>query len=192
MKHGPLLASVLCGALMSGPALAVELRAIEVTRGESRYRVRMDVQLDVPAPAAYAVFADISRLPRINPAVREARVLEEPGAEGLRRVYTDLRVCVSFFCRRLQQVQDMRFTARPDGGDVQAVVIPERSDLRYGLANWALRDCGGRTCLHFEAELEPHFWVPPVIGPWLMQRKLREEAMQTSAGIERLARASTP
>lgn len=191
MKRGAVLAAVSC-ALLSAGAQAVEVRAIDVTRNEARYRVSMDVQLEVPAPAAYAVFADVSRLPQINPAVREARVLDESVATGPRRVYTDVRVCVSFFCRHLRQVQDMRFTPRPDGGDVQAVVLPERSDLRYGLANWTLRDCGGRTCLHFEAELEPRFWVPPVIGPWLMQRKLREEAMQTSAGIERLARAATP
>lgn len=177
---------------MSASAQSVEVRAIEVTRSEARYRVSMDVQLDVPAPAAYAVFADISRLPQINPAVREARVLDEVLDIGLRRVYTDVRVCVSYFCRRLRQVQDMRFTLRPDGGDVQAIVLPERSDLHYGLAKWALRDCSGRTCLHFEAELEPRFWVPPVIGPWLMQRQLREEALQTSAGIERLARSASP
>lgn len=193
MKHGVLLAALgLSCTLLAGQARAVEVRSIEVTRADTRYHVRMDVRLDVPATAAYAVFADLSLLPRINPAVRVARALDERVAAGLRRVYTDVRVCVSFFCRRLEQVQDMRFTSRGDGGDVSAQVIPERSDLRYGRANWTLRDCAGRTCLGFDAELEPRFWVPPLIGPWLVQRKLREEAMQTSAGIERLARGAAP
>lgn len=191
MKRGQLLAATLL-TLGSLDAAAVELRRIEVTREGDRYRVLMNVSLDVSAPAAYAVFADIEKLPQINPAVRTARELTEPVPANLRRVYTDVRMCVSFFCRQLEQVQDMRFTQRPDGGDVSASVIPERSDLRYGLANWQLRDCSGRTCLSFEAELEPRFWVPPLIGPWLIQRKLREEAMQTSAGIERLARAAAP
>lgn len=191
MTRGQLLAATLL-TLGSLDAKAVELRRIEVTREGARYRVLMDVSLDVSAPAAYAVFADIARLPQINPAVRTARVLDEPVPGDLRRVYTDVRMCVSFFCRHLEQVQDMRFTPRPDGGDVSASVIPERSDLLYGLAHWQLRDCSGRTCLSFDAELEPRFWVPPVIGPWLMQRKLREEAMQTSAGIERLTRGAAP
>lgn len=189
MKRGPTLGAALL-TLASLDAAAVELRSVEVTREGARYRVSMSVSLDVSAPAAYAVFADVSLLPQINSAVRTVRVLSEDAPRGLRRVYTDVRMCVSFFCRQLEQVQDMRYAPRPDGGDVSARVIPERSDLLYGLANWQLRDCSGRTCLSFQAELEPRFWVPPLIGPWLIQRKLREEALQTSAGIERLARST--
>lgn len=179
--------SALAGLLLCLHARAYELHDIRVTRETPRYRVHMEVSLDVPAAAAYAVFSDVRRLPQINPAVREVRVIEETST-GARRVYTDVRMCLSVFCRHLEQVQDMRFEPSAAGGRVRARVIAELSDLRYGLADWTLRECAGRTCLRFDAELEPDFWVPPLIGPWLIQRKLREEAMQTSAGIERLAR----
>ncbi|MGQ0502109.1 MAG: SRPBCC family protein [Panacagrimonas sp.] len=180
----PLLLAVTVG----GEALAFELLDIAVERADARYRVHMSVTLDASARAAYEVFSDVTQLPRINPAVLEARTLPEPVAAG-QRVMTRVRVCISFFCRQLRQVQDMQFLPGATGGEIRAEVIPERSDLRYGRASWSLEDCGHRACLRFDAELEPDFWVPPLIGPWLIQRKLRGEAMETSAGIERLAQA---
>ena len=71
-------------------------------------------------------------------------------------------------------------------------VLPQMSDLRYGLARWRMSACADdrrRTCLEFKAELEPDFWVPPLIGPWLIQRKLHQEAIVTAEGIEKLAHA---
>lgn len=186
MKRCLRLAGVV-GLLICLDTRAYELQDIRVTREASRYRVHMDVSLDVPAASTYAAFADVRRLPQINPAVREVRVVRELSA-GARRVYTRVRMCVSLFCRHIEQVQDMRFEASSAGGHVRAQVISELSDLRYGLAEWTLRACADRTCLRFDAEVEPDFWVPPLIGPWLIQRKLREEAMQTSGGLERLAR----
>jgi hypothetical protein len=38
--------------------------------------------------------------------------------------------------------------------------------------------------LQFTDTFEPDFWVPPVIGPWLIQRKLVRELTETMAYIE--------
>lgn len=178
---------VILAFIGTGTARAFELQNIAVTRADERYRVKMSVMLDVPARDAYGVFSDISRLPQINSSVREARVLQQ-NPDGHLRVYTLVRMCVSFYCRMIEQVQDMQFLPDQSGGEIRAEVLPQLSNLRYGRAHWTLQDCTGNTCLRFEAELEPDFWVPPLIGPWLIQRKLRSEAMETSAGIERLAR----
>ncbi|MGQ0619286.1 MAG: hypothetical protein ACT4QA_05105 [Panacagrimonas sp.] len=172
----------------SSTAVAYEIDSLDVQHEASRYRVELHVKLDVPAADAYAAFADVDRLPAINPAVKTVRSISGAPA-GASRVYTDIRVCVALFCRHLEQVQDMRYAPHAGGGAINATVIPELSNLRFGEARWTLDDCAGRTCLSFVAQLEPAFWIPPFIGPWLIQRKLREEAMQTSAGIERAARA---
>ncbi len=171
-------------------AHAVDVDTLDVQRDGSRYRVTMDVRLDAEADAAYRIFADPANLPRINPAVRHAEVLAG-AATGSTRLLTEVHVCFSFFCRTLRQVQDMRQQPQSPGGWLYADVLPDRSDLRFGQARWHLQACEtpARTCLRFEATLEPRFWVPLLIGPFLMQRKLRQEAVQTSEGIERLARS---
>lgn len=182
------LALALATTLAATTSQAVEIHSVDVQHDQARYRISMRVTLDAPAAATYAVFADLPRLREVNPAVREVRVLEALPNDA-RRVFTEVRACVSLYCRHLKQVQDMRFEPRGNGGRVRAQVLPERSDFRYGDANWDFRDCEGRTCLDFDAELEPAFWVPPLIGPWLIKRKLHEEAVETSKGLERLARA---
>ena len=176
------------GACACAPLAAYELDHVAVDRQADRYRIDLRVRLAATPADAYAAFADVNRLPSINPAVKRVRMME--GAPpGQQRVYTRVRVCVSFFCRELEQVQDMEHRTEAEGGQIHARVIPELSNLRFGEAHWTLKGCGDMTCLSFVATLEPAFWVPPLIGPWLIQRKLREEAMQTSAGIERAAQA---
>lgn len=179
---------LILAAALPATARAVQVDSLEVTQNGARYRVTMKVKLDVPADRAYAVFTDYENLPRINPAVKQITLLPESTSPDTSRLYTQMRLCFSFFCKTLEQVQDMRRIEQPPGGRLSASVLPERSDLRYGQADWSVRDCAPQACLDFSAELEPKFWIPPLIGPWVMERKLRQEAVQTSEGIERLAR----
>jgi len=166
---------------------AAEIQSLQVTRNGARYHVEMEVKLQAPSAASYAVFTAPGNLPKINPAVQQVQVIEHH-PDALARVYTVVRVCALFYCKRLHQMQDMRYAPRPDGGDLHAEVLPAQSDFTYGRADWRFRPDGAATHLHFSAELEPSFWVPPLIGPWLVERSLREEAQRTSAGIEQLAR----
>ena len=41
--------------------------------------------------------------------------------------------------------------------------------------------------MRFRSEIEPAFWVPPLIGPWLIQRALQAETLKSVANLERLA-----
>lgn len=193
MRRGRPEAALLACALFAGRAQAVQIDQLQVTQNGARYRLHMQLRLDAEPARAYAVFADHRNLPRINPAVRSVQALPVPASlqnTSDARLRTELRVCVSWFCRTLVQVQDMRHEPAADGGTLSAQVLPELSDLRYGLALWRIWNCAPQApaCLSFEAELDPKFWIPPFIGPWLMERKLRAEAIQTSQGIERLAR----
>ncbi len=172
-------------------ASAAEIESLQVSRGGARYHVEMEVRLQAPAAASYAAFAAPANLPAINPAVQRVQVLNQ-AADGGARIYTEVRVCAALYCKTLHQTQQMRYAPRPDGGDLHAEVLPAQSDFSYGRADWRFRSDGGATRLHFSADLEPAFWVPPLIGPWLVERSLRQEAQRSSAGIERMAAAPAP
>ncbi len=184
------LASLVCLAACA-PTPAAEIQSLQVQHDGKRYRVEMQVKLQAPAAAAYSAFAAPGSLPAINPAVQKVQVLQRADDEHA-RIYTEVRVCAVLYCKTLHQVQDMRYAPRPDGGDLHAEVLPGSSDFSYGRADWGFRPAGSATLLHFSAELEPAFWIPPLLGPWLVERSLREEAQRTSAGIERLARPPAP
>lgn len=166
----------------------MEVDELRVDKAGPRYHVDLQVRLDAEPRRAYEVFADFRRLREINPAIRLVESL--PGAPpDAQRIGTTVRICVAFFCRELRQVQDMTAEPSAAGGRLTADVLPDRSDLRFGHAQWLVWPCGRQACLRFAAELEPGFWVPPLIGPWAMERKLRAEALETSQNLERLAAA---
>jgi hypothetical protein len=177
---------LLCGA--SAPALAASVDSVDVAHEDARYRIELRARLDAGADDAFAVFRDFRNLPRINDAVEQVEDLP-PVTGGHERWRTTIRVCVSFFCTRMHQVQDVRDSRDEQGYRLDATVIPALSNLRYGVAAWRLDRCGVQTCLWFRAELEPDFWVPPLLGPWLIERAMRRQAQATAHGIETLAQA---
>lgn len=172
--------------LWAASAGAAQVDRVEVERKGGRFRVEMHTRLSVPPQAAYDVFSRFEDLPRINPSVRRASILGQEGADT--RVETRLRVCIAFFCPKFTMTQDMRGGAEGDTFTLRAAVVPERSDFRYGLGTWTFAPCGDGTRLSFVSELEPGFWIPRLIGTWLMKGEMRHQAVRTSEGIERLAR----
>ena len=75
----------------------------------------------------------------------------------------------------------------PDGS-VTALVVPELSDFRYGYARLNLWQEVDGTRILIRSEVEPDFWIPPLIGPWLIKRKLLSETLETVDNLELLAK----
>ena len=184
------LALWLCAGLPVA-AGAVEIEHIEVRRDGERYSIRVAARLDAPAEQAFAVMTDYERLPAINDSVQRVRRLST-AAEG-EDIYTEVRLCVALLCKQLWQVQNMRQAAAGSTYTLTATVNPALSNLKSGTASWRFEACSRRqTCLDFQAELVPDFWVPPLIGPWAIQHTMRREAIATCEGIERLAGVRRP
>jgi len=171
-------------------ASAISLDRLSVAQTGRRYTIEMRVHLDVPAHAAYRVFANLDNLRKLNSDVQEARVVGR-GPPGTVDLYSRIRVCVLWLCRALRETQRMTFVSSSDGGEVYARVLPLGGDLREGYAQWTFRRAGAGTRLEMTAQLEPAFRVPPLIGPWLVKRWLRGQVELTAANLERLARAGS-
>lgn len=153
---------------------------MQVTRDENRYTVEADMRLNVSQSAAFAAATDYERLPEFNPSIVRSERL------GGRRLHSVVRLCVAFICKRIDQV--MHYSEQPPDGIEMWVVSAEAGDLKSGRARWRF-DADGESSarMQLDAEIEPRFWVPPVIGPYLIARELRRQARVTAESIERLA-----
>ena len=174
--------SGLCISLMLFPCvlLAGQILDSNVVHDEPVYRLSITARVDAPLAVVYQSITDFTNLAAINPSIEESQVLESQGADRL-RVRSVIRVCILVFCKRVVQVQDVTLV---DSRTVVATIVPGAGDFRAGLARWELTAVGTATDLHFSEEFEPDFWVPPVIGPWLIEKKLVREVAETTMYIE--------
>jgi hypothetical protein len=72
-------------------------------------------------------------------------------------------------------------------GNLQADIVPERSEFRSGRAIWKITAMGNRSKLEYEATLEPDFFIPPVIGMSVIGKSMKNEVIYTFDRIERIA-----
>jgi len=175
--------------IVAWPAQAGDLVDIQVTHQHDRYTITMDALLLALPKQSWDVMRDYTNLPAINNSIHNTKIIDHTPSTNTSRVASVVKVCVWFFCRELQQTQDMRAQHKGDAFMVEATVIPEHSDFHHGYGQWQFRPHAIGTHMHFTATLEPDFWIPPIIGPWLIKRKMRSEAMETIAGIEAAVRA---
>jgi hypothetical protein len=124
-----------------------------------------------------------------NPDLRAVRI-EPTQAPDQVRLFTTIHTCLLVFCKTMHQEQIMTATSKADGGTLRAELL-RYGDFRQGRGLWVVKPCPtgrGVTCVDVSIELVPAFWVPPVIGPWVVTRKMDEEAHLTGDGLEQTAR----
>ncbi len=170
-------------ALWAGAALAGQVYTALVTHQSGSYFVEVDALVSAPEPAVRRLLTDYDHLSRVNPAIESSEILLERKL-GDYRVRTVTVACVWFYCKRIEQVQDV---IESQDGTITAIVIPELSDFQHGYARISLWPEPDGTRVLIRSEVRPDFWIPPLIGPWLIKRKLRSEALETVRNLERVA-----
>jgi hypothetical protein len=170
-------------AFVPSTTAAGTVYAASVGYRDGVYSVEVDALVAMPEARVREQLTDYNHLGRVNPAIEVSEVLlvRKPGDY---RVRTETEACVWFYCMRVHQVQDV--IEGPDG-TVTATVLPQYSDFKHGYARLTLWATPAGTRVLIRSEVEPDFWIPPIIGPWLIKRKLRSEALETVQNLERLA-----
>ncbi len=168
---------------LPGPQ-AAEIQRLHVERQGDLYRLSMSATLDAPPDAVWRTLKRYDCLHRLTEAVQRSETLQWFDAETS-LVQTHSRVCVWIFCKHLQHVQYMQVI---NPGELKAVSLDAFSDFHQGLASWRLLPEGEGTRMLFQSQMEPDFWVPPLIGPLMIEQGMRSTALETLSGLEQLSR----
>jgi hypothetical protein len=181
------IAALAVGAAATSVAWAATIRSLDVTKEKGRYALVADTFVEAPADAIFAVLIDYDHFNRISSVYKEYGYLE-PAPDGTPIVYTRMEGCLmrGFFCTSMRRVERLE-TKEPHF--IRTVTLPEQSDFHYATSEWLLEPQPGGTQVTYKLEMEPDFWVPPVIGPWFLKRKLMDGGVRAVNRIERLARA---
>lgn len=169
---------------LSLAAIAADMRSVDVDYRDGRYFLRSDAWFDAELEALYAVFLDYDLSTQFSAAIAEARNLE-PAADGRGRFYIRNEGCVMFFCRSFERYG---FVEHEPYEFIQATIDPESSDFLLSDERWEFAREGDGTLVTYSLEFEPKFWVPPVIGPYVILHKLRDRGGEALDRIEVIAR----
>jgi hypothetical protein len=164
--------------------VAFNLHSVDATYTDGVFRVSFEAVLDAPRQSIEAVLSDYTLYRRLDPRIKSAQSLgRQP--DGTQLVRTRIDACAALFCRSVDRVE--RFAQQP--GLLVATVVPERSDMRHGVASTRLKSLGSATVVIYHADFEPGFWVPGFIGRRYAVRALREATLKMFTNVEREARA---
>ena len=169
--------------LVSAHASAADIQHLEATHDDDRYKLTFEVVLNAERDKVWNIMTDYNRLTRVSKVIVESRILKKED-ENRHRVGVTLHACVLIFCKTMKKVVDIQ--AWPQN-DIVVIDDPALSDFSYSVERWRVVAEGAKTRLYYSAEMVPDFFIPPLIGPWLMKSFLQKEIKATAIQVEALA-----
>jgi hypothetical protein len=178
---------VVAAAVCAAPAAtrSATLDSLEVTREHGRYELNAQTFLAASADDIYGVLLEYEddKFQRISSVYKESAYLE-PDADGTPIVYTRMEGCILFFCKSMKRVE--RLQTR-EGRYIRTDTLPEQSDFKYSFSEWTFEPAEGGTRMAYTLVMEPAFWVPPIVGPWIIKKILSTGGVRAITRIERMA-----
>ena len=172
-------------ALFAAPANAAELREITVDHEKGVYTMNSVVWFDAPIEDMYEVFRRWDYSKDFSSAIVESKDLE-PDEEGRPQFFTRLKGCILFFCMDFVR---QGYAELEPLKSLKAYSDPELSDFNLANEIWTFTEENGGTVVVYDLEMDPKFWVPPAIGPYVIKRKLSKDGTRALGRIEKIAQS---
>ncbi|MFO8024965.1 SRPBCC family protein [Thiohalophilus sp.] len=176
------LASLLLLSLCT-PLSAGEVLHSQVRREGNHFLIHLQMRIDAPHERVYRHLSDYARLDQLSNVIVRSRVLEK--GDNQQRIEVISEGCVLMFCRRVTQVQ---IATTPGQGYIRLIDDPQQSDFQSGRTLWHIAPADDGTHVTLSADLQPRFWIPPVIGTAIFKHRLLNESTTLINNLEQQAR----
>jgi Polyketide cyclase / dehydrase and lipid transport len=179
-------AVAVAASIIGASAATATLDSIDIGRDEGVYSLRAETHLDAKPESIVNVLLDYERFGRISSVYKEYGYLD-PLPDGTPIVYTRMEGCLlKIFCKSMTRVEALEVEAP---NHIRTVTLPDRSDFKRSISDWMLEPEGEGTRMTYSLEMEPDFFVPPVVGPIILKRTLKQGGGRAIDRIELLAQA---
>ena len=181
-------AGLLCACLLLPQARAAELTDVVVSHEDGRYRLTSTTYFDASQSQLYKVLTDYDQFVRFTTAFVETKN-RQPDEQGRPTYYTRMEGCVLMFCKSYVRVGHLELQPQHD---IVAIGDPEESNFKYSRERWQLIPRGDQTILIYDFEMEPAFWVPPIVGPYVIKKAMKSNGKKAVNRIEAIALGEEP
>tara|TARA_B100000945_G_C20176545_1_gene500286 strand:- start:101 stop:625 length:525 start_codon:yes stop_codon:yes gene_type:complete len=123
----------------------------------------------------------------LNDNISKSKVLETLSGNKIKRLLT-LTQCIFAFCFNLKFVEVV--TVSRDRLEMN--IVAGEGSFSAGQAIWeTVSEGADKTLIKVNATLAPDFWIPPVIGPLVLEKVFLKQIKKTIQTIETLAKSRT-
>jgi len=161
---------------------SAEVLSVDVESEGKRYHMLGKSIIQATPEFIFNTLMDYDNFHRLASGIAETRFLEPENPDEL-LAYTRIDSCVLFFCKSVEKVETIHAI---EFREISTEAIPEKSDFVFNKSRWLLEDGDDGTYVTYEAEIEPDFWMPPLITKWAIRYKLRKSAELIGMRIEYL------
>ncbi len=179
--------------LLPVTSLCAEINFVEVSRENNNYHLHINATVNADVNNIIRIITDYENLPLINPYLKESKLLNNP-EDGRTTVSMLTETCVLFLCYNIRHVQIFHVIKN---GILFSRIIPEKSNFQAGWMRWEIKELDSDkmhpvTQIILDIEMKPDFFVPPVIGPYQIKRKMLEITHATINNLEKKAMINSP
>lgn len=154
--------------LLTTSAVYAEPIDLHVDRMGSRLQVSAAIAVRSPAALCYDVIADFNRLADFIPALRSSRIVSEPGEPLLLRQVGQTTLGLSIYAIDVTLALEADPPRR-----IKFTRVAGNLSVMDG--RWLVSGDEASCVIDYRADLEPRFWVPPLLGPLLMRRQIQTQ-----------------
>ncbi|MBF0144849.1 MAG: hypothetical protein HQL84_01320 [Magnetococcales bacterium] len=174
------------GMMMTHPPLggAVEIERLHVDHKENHYFILASTLVALSPQQVHAGIVDIEHLERLSSDIIDSRLIERKTKNRL-IARMNLRSCIMVFCLERTLTETVIIKDR----EIAFIITPAKNGFRSGWVRWKLLNSERGTRVLYTSELVPDFWVPPMVGPFLLTGKFRDNTIEV---MERLEQQHTP
>ncbi len=173
--------------LMLPVTFAATLSVVEVEKKDGAYVTHIEAGLNADAKIIEDIITDYENLIYINPYLLESNIIS---TEENQRQTVDMltHACILFICYTFRQTQV--FQPVKDNA-IFGRIIPEKSDFNRGWTRWEITENESNlkepATLVIDIEMEPDFFILPIIGTHHVKKKIIEITTVTINNLEKEA-----
>jgi len=151
---------------------------VTVSYKDAAYITHVSTHIDAEPNVVYQLLTSYDRFNDFSRLIKKSERLSNGN------LLLKLEVCFAFICFKKQQTLALTLSEN----SITGRIIPAQSDFKSGWMTWTLsKDKNNSSFIQFSSELTPDFWIPPFIGPLIIQHKFKGEAQYSVEQLERLA-----
>ena len=172
--------------LLSFNAKASDITSSSAEYESDRFVIKVVGVVDAPPNHVFSVLTDYKNITKISPKIIESKIIKTDGDATI--VKTVVKGCVWFFCKEVINTQTTTSILEKR---IQSITITSGSNLKFGKMVWNIKEVKAGTQIDYYAEIEPDFFVPPLVGAYFIKNSMLEEAKAFVDSVEKLSQQET-